>query len=82
MGSHCVHNYSTMKMLLKLHQIVKDMNSFPVLVRYHWDIRTDQLDALFLNVFISCLYMLRATSSHHQEDQIVLIYHLVYEMMY
>jgi hypothetical protein len=30
----------------------------------------DQLDALFLNVFISCLYMFRATSAHHQEDQL------------
>ena len=37
----------------------------------------DQLDALFLNVFISCLYMFRATSAHHQEDQVVLIHHLV-----
>ena len=37
----------------------------------------DQLDALFLNVFVSCLYMFRATSAHHQEDQIVLIHHLV-----
>ena len=37
----------------------------------------NQLDAVFLNVFISCLYMFRATSAHHQEDQIVLIHHLV-----
>jgi hypothetical protein len=37
----------------------------------------DQLDTLFLNVFISCLYMFRATSDHHQEGQIVLIHHLV-----
>jgi hypothetical protein len=37
----------------------------------------DQLDALFLNVFISCLYMFRATSAHHQECQIVLIHHQV-----
>ena len=37
----------------------------------------NQLDALFLNVFISCLYMFRATSAHHQEDQVVLIHHLV-----
>jgi hypothetical protein len=33
----------------------------------------DQLDALFLNVFISRLYMFRVTSAHHQEGQIVLI---------
>jgi hypothetical protein len=38
---------------------------------------SDQLDALFLHVFISCLYMFRATSAHHQEGQIVLIHHLV-----
>jgi hypothetical protein len=37
----------------------------------------DQLDALLLNVFISCLYMFRATSAHHQEDQLVSIHHLV-----
>jgi hypothetical protein len=27
----------------------------------------DQLDALFLNAFILCLYMFRAASAHHQE---------------
>jgi hypothetical protein len=37
----------------------------------------DQLDALFLDVFILCLYMFRAASAHHQEGQIVLIHHLV-----
>jgi hypothetical protein len=37
----------------------------------------DQLDALFLNVFISCLYVFRAANAHHQEAQIVLIHHLV-----
>jgi hypothetical protein len=52
----------------------------------------DQLDALFLNVFISCLYMFRAASAHHQEGQIVLIHLLtgtsvthqsvLYQMMY
>jgi hypothetical protein len=36
----------------------------------------DQLDAHFLNVFISCLYMFRATSAHHQEGQLV-SHHLV-----
>ena len=36
----------------------------------------NQLNALFLSMLISCLYMFRATSAHHQEDQIVLIYHL------
>ena len=37
----------------------------------------NELNALFLNVFISCLYMFQATSAYHQEDQIVLIHHLV-----
>jgi hypothetical protein len=37
----------------------------------------DQLDALFLNVFILRLYMFRAASAHHQEVKIVLIHHLV-----
>jgi hypothetical protein len=37
----------------------------------------DQPDAHFLNVFISCLYLFRATSAHHQEDQLVSIHHLV-----
>ena len=37
----------------------------------------NQLDALFLNMFISCLYKLRAASAHHQEDRILLIHHLV-----
>jgi hypothetical protein len=41
----------------------------------------DQLDALFLNVFISRLYKFRATSAHHQEGQIVLIHHLVYHTL-
>jgi hypothetical protein len=39
--------------------------------------KNDQLDALFLNVFISCLCMFRATSAHHQEGQLILIHHLV-----
>jgi hypothetical protein len=37
----------------------------------------DQLDTLFLNVFILCLYMFRAASAHHQEGEIVLTHHLV-----
>ena len=37
----------------------------------------DHIDALFLNVFISCLDVFRATSAYHQEDQVVLIRHLV-----
>jgi hypothetical protein len=43
----------------------------------HHILVNDQLDALFLNIFISYLYMFRATSAHHQEGQIVLIHHLV-----
>jgi hypothetical protein len=51
--------------------------------RRYWKFReevilgNDQLDALFLNVFILCLYMFRAASAHDQEDQIVLVDHLV-----
>jgi hypothetical protein len=37
----------------------------------------EHLDEIFLHVFISCLYMFRAASAHHQEGQIVLIHHLV-----
>jgi hypothetical protein len=52
---------------------------FNVLLTVHLDaiLGNDQLDALFLNVFILCLYMFRAASAHHQEGQIVLIHHLV-----
>jgi hypothetical protein len=52
---------------------------FFVLLTVHLDVilGNDQLDALFLNVFVLCLYMFRATSAHHQEGQIVLIHHLV-----
>jgi hypothetical protein len=51
---------------------------FYILLTVHLDVIlvNDRLDALFLNVFISCLYMFRA-SAHHQEGQIVLIHHLV-----
>ena len=37
----------------------------------------NQRIALFLNVFISCLYMFRATSAHHQQGQLVSVHHLV-----
>ena len=52
---------------------------FYILLTVHLDVIlvNDQLDALFLNVFITCLYMFRTTSVHHQEDQVVLIHHLV-----
>jgi hypothetical protein len=52
---------------------------FYILLTVHLDVIlvNDQLDALFLNVFISCLYMFRATSVHHQEDQLVSTQHLV-----
>jgi hypothetical protein len=44
---------------------------FYILLTVHLEVIlvNDQLDALFLNVFISRLYMLRATIAHHQEDQ-------------
>jgi hypothetical protein len=50
-----------------------------VLLTVHLDaiLGNDQLDALFLNAFILCLYMFQAASAHHQEGQIVLIHHLV-----
>jgi hypothetical protein len=52
---------------------------FYVLLTVHLDaiLGNDQLDALFLTVFILCLYMFRVASAHHQEGQIVLIHHLV-----
>jgi hypothetical protein len=52
---------------------------FYVLLTVHLDaiLGNDQLDALFLNVFILCLYMFRAASALHQEGQIVSIHHLV-----
>jgi hypothetical protein len=52
---------------------------FYILLTLHLEVIlvNDQLDALFLNVFISCLYMFRATSAHHQEEQLVSIHHLV-----
>ena len=55
---------------------------FYILLTVHLDVIlvNDQLDAFFLNVFISCLYMFRATSAHHQEDQVVLIPKIHLEM--
>jgi hypothetical protein len=43
---------------------------FYILLTVHLDVIlvNDQLDALFLNVFISRLRVFRATSAHHQED--------------
>jgi hypothetical protein len=38
MGSRCVHNYIAIKML-KLYKIVKDVDTFTVLVWYHSVIR-------------------------------------------
>jgi hypothetical protein len=52
---------------------------FYVLLTVHLDamLGNDQLDALFHNVFILCLYMFRAASAHHQEGQIVSTHHVV-----
>jgi hypothetical protein len=60
-------------------QGVNIVYQFYILLTVHLDVIlvNNQLDALFFNVFISCLYMFRATSAHHQEGQIVLIHHLV-----
>jgi hypothetical protein len=58
----------------------KTFSEFYVLLTvHHLDaiLGNDQLDALFLNVFILRLYIFRAASAHHQEGQIVLIHHLV-----
>jgi hypothetical protein len=51
---------------------IKLISKFYVLLTVHLDVIlvNDQLDALFLNVFISRLCMFRATSAHHQEDQL------------
>ena len=56
-------------------QINHDFLYFLLTVHLEVILDNNQLNALFLSVFISRLYMLR-TSAHHQEDQIVLI-HLV-----
>jgi hypothetical protein len=50
---------------------------FYILLTVHLDaiLGNDQLDALFLNVFILRLYMFLAASAYHQEGQIVLIHH-------
>jgi hypothetical protein len=58
---------------------MKELYIFYVLLTVHLDaiLDNDQLDALFLNVFVLCLYMFRAASAHHQEGQIILIHHLV-----
>jgi hypothetical protein len=63
----------------KDHYHKDNYTKFYVLLTLHLDIIlvNDQLDAQLLNVFISCLYMFRATSAHHQEDQLVSIHHLV-----
>jgi hypothetical protein len=52
---------------------------FYILLTVHLDVIlvNDQLHALFLNVFILCLYMFPAASAYHQEGRIVLIHHLV-----
>jgi hypothetical protein len=76
----CTQNSLT-KMISFVYNYVNNMcnSEFHILLTVHLDVIlvNDQLDALFLNVFISCLYMFRAASTHHQEGQIVLIHHLV-----
>jgi hypothetical protein len=51
---------------------LNSQNQFYILLTVHLDaiLGNDQLDALFLNVFILCLYMFRAASAYHQEGQI------------
>jgi hypothetical protein len=50
-------------------------------VWHNYILVNEQLDALFLDVFISCLCMFRTTSAHHQEDQLVSIHHLGYKLI-
>ena len=52
-------------------------NIFYILLTVRLDVIlvNNQLDALFLSVFISRLYMFQTTSSHHQEEQPVSIHH-------
>ena len=49
---------------------MKALASHILLTVQHLDVIlvNGQLDALFLNVFISRLYMFREASAHHQED--------------
>jgi hypothetical protein len=56
----------------------KQVHLFYILFTVHLDeiLVNDQLDAPFFNVFISFLYMFRATRVRHQEDQLVSIHHL------
>jgi hypothetical protein len=53
------------------------VSTYEFIARLQLILVIDQLDTLFLNVFISCLYMFRATTAHHQEGRIVIIHHLV-----
>jgi hypothetical protein len=69
-----MHTFSVFKSVM-----VNLMTEFYILLTVHLDVIlvSEQLDAHFLNVFISRLYMFRVTSAHHQEDQLVKIHHLV-----
>jgi hypothetical protein len=52
---------------------------FYVLLTVHLDaiwVMTNLMQSFLMYLFL-CLYMFRAASAHHQEDQIVLIHHLV-----
>jgi hypothetical protein len=70
---------TTYSILVNWERIETELFEIYILLTVHLDVIlvNDQLDALFLNVFILCLYMFRAASAHHQEGQIVLIHHLV-----
>jgi hypothetical protein len=69
-NSFQTRNLSLRRMAWSILYFVERASRYVILVN-------DQLDAHFLNVFISCLYIFRATSAHHQEEQLVSIYHLV-----
>jgi hypothetical protein len=49
--------------------IAEVTEEFYILLTVHFDaiLVNEQLDALFFNLFILCLYMFRTTSAHHQE---------------
>ena len=71
-------HFTQVVVLIFIH-FYNNIKEWYTLLTVHLEVIPDnnQLITLFLNVFISCLYMLRARSAHHQEDQIVLTHHLV-----
>jgi hypothetical protein len=77
--AHIVYVYTLPICSLPLHQNPHAQSQWLISLRLKSfaTLGNDQLDALFLNVFILCLYMFREASAHHQEGQIVPIHRLV-----